>query len=582
MLTKLHLKFKCLLTLIVCSGNLFSQVAYQELPDPKGVDMISWKNITEQTAFKFASADVRYQKHVAPSNGTLKIKWEGTGWRGEKIHTKILVCTKRNLNKVSFALSKLTNKNGNTIDASNIKANFVRYVMTDGLNAKGGGCEITPKLDSSLVEDVIDNANELTVPKNTVQPIWLTVTIPTDTKPGLYSGSIYLKENNKNSKYKLNYTVKVINRVLPSPNQWKFHLDLWQNPYAISRVSNTKQWSAEHFRAMTPYMNMLANAGQKTITTTLIHDPWNSQTYDKYGSMIKWTKKNNGSWQYDFSIFDQWVSFAMSLGIKKQINCYSMIPWDLKFAYYDEATGKDTALVAKPGSPEYTSHWTPMLKAFATHLKSKGWFNITCIAMDERPVEDMEKAIAVIKSVDKDFKIALAGRYHPEIEKDIFDYCVASNQVIEPEVFKRRKAEGFNTTVYTSCTEGSPNIFTFSPPAESAWLPWFALNNNYDGYLRWAYNCWNANPLQDSRFGNWSAGDAFFIYPGARTSIRFEKLISGIQDYEKIKILSNELSKKGLSTERLKTITQPFLIQNLKTIEASKMLSDAKKQLNSF
>ncbi|RZK64724.1 MAG: hypothetical protein EOO92_27170, partial [Pedobacter sp.] len=116
--------------------------------------------------------------------------------------------------------------------------------------------------------------------------------------------------------------------------------------------------------------------------------------------------------------------------------------------------------------------------------------------MDERPLEDMEKAISVIKAVDKDFKIALAGRYHPEIEKDIFDYSVASNQVIEPEVFKRRKAEGSNTTFYTSCTEGYPNIFTFSPPAESAWLSWFALNNNYDGYLRWAYNCWNANPLQ--------------------------------------------------------------------------------------
>ncbi|RZK64723.1 MAG: DUF4091 domain-containing protein [Pedobacter sp.] len=106
------------------------------------------------------------------------------------------------------------------------------------------------------------------------------------------------------------------------------------------------------------------------------------------------------------------------------------------------------------------------------------------------------------------------------------------------------------------------------------------LNQSFD--LRWAYNCWNANPLQDSRFGNWSAGDAFLIYPGARSSIRFEKLISGIQDYEKAKILDNDISKKGKSKEVLKTLTQPFIIQNLKNQDAAKMLSDARMQLNSF
>ncbi|RYG08041.1 MAG: hypothetical protein EOO07_26310, partial [Chitinophagaceae bacterium] len=97
MLTKLHLKLKCILILIVCSGNLFGQTNYQELPDPKGIDKASWKTLSEQTAFKFASTDIRYQKHIAPSKGSLKPTWQGTGWRGEKIHTKLLVYTKRNI-----------------------------------------------------------------------------------------------------------------------------------------------------------------------------------------------------------------------------------------------------------------------------------------------------------------------------------------------------------------------------------------------------------------------------------------------------------------------------------------------------
>ena len=144
---------------------------------------------------------------------------------------------------------------------------------------------------------------------------------------------------------------------------------------------------------MRPYMKMLADAGQKVITTSIIYDPWNSQTYDIYGDMIKWTKKKDGSWHFDYTVFDKWVSFMMEMGISKQIATFSMIPWNLKFYYYDEAAGKDLVLTAKPGTPEYDAHWRPMLTDFARHLKSKGWFDITCIAMDERPLESMQSAI---------------------------------------------------------------------------------------------------------------------------------------------------------------------------------------------
>ncbi|HCC71178.1 MAG TPA: hypothetical protein DEQ09_08520, partial [Bacteroidales bacterium] len=59
----------------------------------------------------------------------------------------------------------------------------------------------------------------------------------------------------------------------------------------------------------------------------------------------------------------------------------------------------------------------------------------------------------------------------------------------------------------------------------------------------WAYNSWPEKPVYDSRFISWPSGDTYFVYPGARSSIRFEKLIEGIQDYEKIRILRYELSQ---------------------------------------
>lgn len=581
---KLNMKLTlALLGILYCTIGL-AQTKYQELLDPEPVNEASWKTLRSGTNISFASPDIRYDKNNAPAVSPIKTEWRTRAWKGEKAHTQFLIWTTVALGKVSMEWGNLKDSKGNRIPAKKIKANFVRYVMADGENAKGGGCSITPNLDPTLVADVIDVTEYLPVAPNTTQPVWLSVTVPSDIPAGVYKGNIKVKDESKGNLGTLNFSVEVIDRTLPDPKDWEFHLDLWQNPDAIARVHNVEKWSEEHMKVMKPYMEMLADAGQKVITATLIHDPWNSQTYDIFGTMIKWTKKKDGSWNYDYTIFDRWVTYMMSLGINGLIECYSMIPWGLEFYYYDEALRKDTLIVAEPGTPEYKAHWQPMLDDFAKHLKQKGWFEKTTIAMDERPMEAMQKAIAIIKSADKDFKISLAGSYHPEIEKYLFDYCVASNQTIDEETKQARKEAGFITTFYTCCVEAYPNTFTFSPPAESAWLAWHAANKGYNGYLRWAYNSWPKSPLQDSRFGTWSSGDTYLVYPGPRSSIRFERLIEGIEDYEKIRILKEEFKKNNeqKKLKELEKIVGAFELDALKTKPAGEMLNNAKRTLNSF
>src|SRR5690606_23291654 len=118
------------------------------------------------------------------------------------------------------------------------------------------------------------------------------------------------------------------------------------------------------------------------------------------------------------------------------------------------------------------------------------------------------------------------------------------NLQFDETILKERIAEGKPSTYYTCCVENYPNGFTFSPPAEHVWIGWYAAAKGFTGYLRWAYNSWVADPLRDSRFRSWPAGDTYQVYPGPRTSIRFEKLIEGIQDFEKIKLLQKEFTAK--------------------------------------
>ena len=77
----------------------------------------------------------------------------------------------------------------------------------------------------------------------------------------------------------------------------------------------------------------------------------------------------------------------------------------------------------------------------------------------------------------------------------------------------------------------------------------------YNGYLRWAYCSWTPQPNQDSRFITWPSGDCYLVYPGC-SSIRMERLVEGIQDYEKIRILKETSTEAQL--KKLDAILEKF------------------------
>ena len=560
---------------------------YEELPNPVATDASKWGRVTNPI-IAWGSTDVRYNKEL-PAQVTPIAIMNLTGWMGEKLSAQFVISTNRDMKNVSVEVSDILAKNYK-ISKWNTERGFVRYVMTDELNKDGkGGCGRRPnsaEWDSTLVADVIDHVTPaLDIKANTTQPVWVSVKVPRENIiKGMYRGTVTVKEDGK-VLAELPLTVTVKNHVLPAPKDWAFHLDLWQNPYAVSRYYNVEPFSKEHFDLMRPIMKRYADAGGKVITASIMHKPWNGQTFDPFESMVTWMKKADGSWWFDYTGFDKWVEFMMSLGIKKEIGCFSMVPWRLSFQYFDQASNQFKYFTGKPGEPEYEEFWTRMLKSFALHLKEKGWFEITHIAMDERSMKDMLATIAVIKKADKDFKISLAGSHHKELLEPLNDYCVTMAETFSPEEIAVRRAKGMTTTYYTCCAEARPNTFTFSPPAEAEYLGWFAAKAGVDGYLRWALNSWVEKPLHDSRFTNWAAGDTYILYPDARTSIRFERLIEGIQAYEKIRILRNATDKRGRSKnygKQLDKILEAFDPLTLTPASATDVVKKAKQELNRF
>ena len=384
-------------------------VTYQEAEDPTPMTDRSaalWQKIGGLEAV-WASKDSLYSRSEVPFPTGIEV-CQLEGWRGETLNAQFLLYTGSGADAVTCKVKELKSDNA-TLSSDIVKAQFVRYTLAD-LGHEDCRCNRSVANPAILSPDLIDTLKLFNIPSCTTRPVWVTVSIPSDAKPGVYESEIVVSGKGFR-KVTMPFTVEVIDQTLPEYSEWKFHLDLWQHPSAVARMENLEMWSDEHFEALKKQMLPLAQAGQKVITATLNRDPWGYQTFDDYEEMILWTRHKDGSWSYDYTVFDRWVELMMSIGINKQINCYSMLPWNNKLQYFDETKGELRAPTVSPDSEIFEEIWGAFLADFSRHLAEKGWLGITNIAADERRPEDMAEANRVIAKYAPQIGIAMADKH---------------------------------------------------------------------------------------------------------------------------------------------------------------------------
>jgi hypothetical protein len=91
--------------------------------------------------------------------------------------------------------------------------------------------------------DRFETFDRFDLPGKTVRPIWITIEVPEETEAGSYTGTIQVGSDKQTTS--LNIKVNVQSQVLPKPGDWKFRLDLWQNPWAVAWYYHVEPWSAE-------------------------------------------------------------------------------------------------------------------------------------------------------------------------------------------------------------------------------------------------------------------------------------------------------------------------------------------------
>jgi hypothetical protein len=494
-----------------------------------------WKKEKKGLNASFASTNELFLHSEVPALPPALI-WEDAGWQGERLNTQILIWSPDSLEQVRFSISDLKDGANHVIPRDRATLNMVRYVLSNyPYGASKTSCDVSATDTAYLMPDRFETFDRFDLPGRTVRPVWLSLNIPTGIPPGIYQGNIRVSSNKQ--EVNLAMKIKVQSQVLPSPHDWKFRLDLWQNPWVVAEYYQVKPWSAEHISLLRRHLKLYADAGGTYITTYAVHSPWSDNSYRVEGGMIEWIKAANGSWKFDYTIFDQYVSLAMEMGVDRAITVYTPVPWGNRFRILEEASGNYIYNEWPPETASFQSNWKIFLDDFRAHLEKKGWFNKTYLGINENPLDVTKATIAVIKGHSKDWKITYAGDWHAELTGLLDDYSPIIGKEPSQKELKDRKDKNQTTTYYVCCTPPRPNNFLFSPPAEGRFISWYAAAYGYDGFLRWAYDAWPADPMRDARHTVWPAGDCFLVYPGGNSGIRFEKLREGIVDFEKIRIL---------------------------------------------
>jgi Glycoside hydrolase 123, catalytic domain/Glycoside hydrolase 123 N-terminal domain len=496
------------------------------------VDSERWAHVPPGLHVAFGTTDAIYFRSEVPGVTDDSRMWDATAWRGERLNAVVLVWSADALEQVRVDVTDLADANGHTLSRDNLRLRLVRYVLSNyPAGARDATCDAS-RGGAWLLPDRLEPFDRFDLPGRTVRPVWLSLDVPAGATPGAYEGTLRVTAGKQTATLRMK--IEVQQAVLPPPREWTFRLDLWQNPWVVAWYFHVRPWSDEHKALLKTHLKLYAEAGGKYITTYAVHSPWQDNSYMIEGGMIEWIKARDGSWKFDYRIFDEYVALAMAAGIDKAITIYTPVPWANRFRYLDEQTGNYVSDTWPPDSEAYRTVWHVFLDDLQRHLQQRGWLQRTYLGINENELSTTLAAIKVIKDHSKQWKITYAGDWHPELDGLLDDYSFVHGKEPTIEEVRARSARGATSTYYVCCTPPKPNTFVFSPPAEGRWLGWYAAAYGYDGFLRWAYDAWPADPVRDARHVLWPAGDTFLVYPGSDSSIRFEKLREGIVDYEKI------------------------------------------------
>ncbi len=150
---------------------------------------------------------------------------------------------------------------------------------------------------------------EFPLETGTVQPVWVTVRVPRDAKPGEYKGKVTLSAAGQKAVDVL-IALRVVDWEVPDPKNFEnSFLEFIQSPESVALQYKVKMWSEEHWKLLDRTFKLLGEVGNKVVYVTAQH----KTHFGNPRSMIRYVKSGSGKYDYkpDFSIVEKYLDLAV-------------------------------------------------------------------------------------------------------------------------------------------------------------------------------------------------------------------------------------------------------------------------------
>lgn len=391
------------------------------------------------------------------------------------------------------------------------------------------------------------------------QPLWITVHVPTDTKPGDYvaSSTVYGRFFGYETSVTLPLSLKVYPATITDTrlfiNNW---MQMWHRG---SELPMPDRYTPEWWSILRSYVRNMVEHRQNWAR---VETMW----------IVKFGRDENDKLTFDFSDFDRWVNILFDEGIDTIQSlqfAWRVGKWDEPYGVeiHDGRTkgyvgGKSyRGKMVAPDSPEADEFYSQWFPAFRQHLIEKGWLDKFVQAVGDEPVTGNADSYTSASQLLKKYAPEL-----PIIDASLCQDLTGAIDIWVPTVehlaqnwdfFKQRKAAGDRLWFYNCVQpEGEwANRFIELPLLKTRITHWINYRYDIEGYLHWGYNFWRPFPWDNAADGTaLQGGDAFIIYPkkdgfGFLDSIRWEAMRDGIEDHELLSQLGekNETAAQDLA-----------------------------------
>jgi hypothetical protein len=486
---------------------------------------------------------------------------------------QIAIRPEKDMNNISIETSPFINSSGFKIPSIDISLVGYVYVKvpTDRIGVVGYYPDPLPPYKEPFSVKAKQN-----------QPIWVTVYVPSNAPAGDYRGKIMLKSG-KWSK-QVDISLHVWNFALPK----EFHARsaFGFSPGLVRQYHNLE--TEEEYRLVIDkyYENFKAHHISPYNPTESIRAEFDPSNPDNV--------------KLDFSAFDRSAKkYLDDMGFNTlSLPIKGLGGGTFHSRHYGELAGY------KQGTPEYTRMFNSYLKQIQDHLEEKGWLDKAYIYWFDEPepkdYDFVKETMDMIHQAAPKITRFLTEQPEPELYGYVELWCpITPEYNFERAEQRRQFGEHFWWYVCTGPKEPYCTLFIDHYATEMrVWL-WQTWKYKVEGILVWQSNYWTSslvypepnmqNPYDDpmsyvSGYGNpvgfvgyWGNGDGRFIYPpveamngeksldGPVSSIRWEMLREGIEDYEYLWILANKVNE--LKAKQSMEVASPLLEEAEKLLE---------------